>query len=56
MWPLETQHERVGEIRNILKHKIVLLHHSGGVYSEVEVEHLVIELWWYKTHPQSGYF
>ena len=51
-WPLEELSERIGEVRNILKHKLIL--DLNG--KEHEVEHLAIEAWWYKNHSQMNYY
>ena len=53
-WPLDIScsSERIGEIRSILKHKITL--DLSGEF-ESEVEHLVVEVWWYKGHT-GNYF
>ena len=48
-WPLSETHERVGEVRNVLKHKLIL-------EEVLEVEHLAVEIWWYKPHLHYDYF
>ena len=52
-WPLGDNSERIGEVRNILKHTILFTNESR---EELALDHIALEIWWYKFYPQPNYF
>ena len=55
-WPMDTNNSespvlRIGELRNILQHQIIV-QESGGSSC---INHVVVETWWFKRHPQSNF-
>ena len=53
-WPLDSQAPciRIGEVRNIVCHHIII----DGPTGVKEIDHLIVEAWWYKHHSQFNYY